>query len=98
MAVKIGSARIDERGKAHGGKAGDNNGKEVSTQNWYLHSKGWRVLRAKAPSVAEKIAYCMEAACANDKIGYGTIDSEILSQLEQDGKAIATITALAYEE
>ena len=29
---------------------------------------------------------------------YGTIDSEILSQLEQDGKAIATITALAYEE
>lgn len=70
MAVKIGSARIDERGKAHGGKAGDNNGKEVSTQNWYLHSKGWRVLRAKAPSVAEKIAYCMEAACANDRIGY----------------------------
>ena len=55
MAVKIGSARIDENGKAHGGQAGDQTGKEVSTQNWYLHSKGWRVFRAKNPSVAEKI-------------------------------------------
>ena len=53
MAVKVGSARIDENGKAHGGKAGDQTGKEVSTQNWYLHSKGWRVFRAKNPSVAE---------------------------------------------
>ena len=35
MAVKVGSARIDENGKAHGGKAGDQTGKEVSTQNWY---------------------------------------------------------------
>ncbi len=70
MAVKIGSARIDENGKAHGGRAGDQTGKEVSTQNWYLHSKGWRVYRAKNPSVAEKIAQCMERACKNSKIGY----------------------------
>ena len=34
MAVKIGSARIDENGKAHGGAAGDQTGKEVSTQSW----------------------------------------------------------------
>ena len=47
MAVKIGSARIDENGKAHGGQAGDQTGKEVSTQSWYLNSKGWRVYRAK---------------------------------------------------
>ena len=45
MAVKIGSARIDENGKAHGGAAGDQTGKEVSTQNWY--SRNWRVFRAK---------------------------------------------------
>lgn len=70
MAVKVGSARIDENGKAHGGQAGDQTGKEVSTQNWYLHSKGWRVFRAKNPSVAEKIAQCMERACKNSKIGY----------------------------
>lgn len=47
MAVIIGSARIDERGKASGGKAGDQTGKEVSTQNWYKHSKGWVLLRPK---------------------------------------------------
>ncbi len=68
--VKIGSARIDENGKAHGGAAGDQTGKEVSTQAWYLSSKGWRVFRAKNPSVAEKIAQAMERACANPHIGY----------------------------
>ena len=39
MTIKIGSARIDERGKASGGSAGDQSGKEVSTQNYYKHSK-----------------------------------------------------------
>ena len=68
--VKIGSARIDENGKAHGGAAGDQTGKEVSTQAWYLSSKGWRVFRAKNPGVAEKIAQAMEWACANHHIGY----------------------------
>ena len=70
MSVKIGSARIDENGKAHGGKAGDQTGKEVSTQAWYKHAKGWRVFRAKSAEAAEKIAKCMEAACKNNKIGY----------------------------
>lgn len=71
MAVKVGSARSDENGQAHGGKAGDQkNGKEVSTQDWYKHSKGWRVLRAKDPEIAEKIAKAMQAACDNPHIGY----------------------------
>ena len=39
MAVKVGSARIDENGRAHGGKAGDQTGKELSVQSWYRHSK-----------------------------------------------------------
>lgn len=68
--VKLGSARIDENGNATGGKAGDQTGKEVSTQNWYKHSKGWRVFRAKNSGVAEKIAWDMQAACDNPKIGY----------------------------
>lgn len=68
--VKLGSARIDENGHATGGKAGDQTGKEVSTQNWYKHSKGWRVFRAKNSGVAEKIAWDMQAACDNPKIGY----------------------------
>ena len=70
MAVKVGSARIDENGKTHGGKAGDQNGKEVSTQAWYKHSKGWRVLRCKNADKAEKIARAMQAACDNANIGY----------------------------
>ncbi len=70
MAVKVGSARIDENGHASGGKAGDQTGKEVSTQDWYLHSKGWVVLRAKDANVRETIARCMQAACDNKHVGY----------------------------
>ncbi len=68
--VKIGSARIDENGKISGGKAGDQTKQEVSTQNWYLHSKGWIVIRAKRPEVAAAIARNMRAGCDNDHIGY----------------------------
>ena len=70
MAVTIGSARIDENGAAHGGSAGDQTGKEVSTQSWYAHSKGWVLLRAKSAEAREKIAVCMKAACSNSHIGY----------------------------
>lgn len=70
MGVKVGSARSDENRKAYGGQAGDQTGREVSTQDWYLHSKGWRVYRAKDPAKAEKIARCMQAACDNKHIGY----------------------------
>lgn len=70
MAVRIGSARIDEYGRINSGKAGDQTGGEVATQDWYLHKKGWVVLRAKDDAVAEKIAQCMEQACANNNIGY----------------------------
>ena len=68
--VKIGSARIDENGNATGGKAGDQTGREVSTQSWYKHAKGWRVFRAKDPADAEKIAQDMQWACDNSAIGY----------------------------
>lgn len=70
MAVIIGSARQDENGKAYGGQAGNQSGKEISTQNWYLHSKGWRVLRAKDSGVGQRLAIAMRAACENKNIGY----------------------------
>lgn len=70
MSVIIGSARIDENGKAKGGKAGDQTGKEVSTQKWYKHAKVWRVFRAKDEVIAEKIAEDMQWACDNKNIGY----------------------------
>ena len=71
MAVIIGSARHDEHGNCYsGGKSGDQTGQEVSTQNFYIHSKGWNVLRAKDNKVAEKLAEAMQIACGNKNIGY----------------------------
>ncbi len=78
MAVKVGSARIDENGNAHGGKAGDQTGKEVSTQAWYKHKKGWRVLRCKDAGKAEAIARAMESACDNARIGYDQYQRDTL--------------------
>lgn len=75
---KLGSARIDENGKAHGGAAGDQTGKEVSTQSWYAHSKGWVLLRAKSAEAREMIARCMQAACDNPHIGYDQYQRDTL--------------------
>lgn len=69
MAVRIGHASIDERGRATGGAGGDQTGKELCIRNWYRGS--WKVLlRARNPAVATKIAAsCMEA-CSNENLGY----------------------------
>ena len=84
MAVKIGSARIDENGKAHGGAAGDQTGKEVSTQNWY--SRNWRVFRAKDEAKAKLIAKAMQAACDNKNIGYDQYQRNTLyNQVKPNG-------------
>lgn len=69
MAVTIGHASIDERGKANSGAAGDQTKKEVCTRSWY--SMPWHtVFRPKSATAAEKIAKAMEQACANNNIGY----------------------------
>lgn len=70
MAVMIGHAIYDENGKAVGGTAGDQTGKEVCTRQWYLNGKGWVVLRCKDREKRHKIAEAMEKACSNGQIGY----------------------------
>lgn len=77
MAVYIGSARIDERGKASGGAAGDQTQTgttdytgEVSQQKFYVHSKGWNVIRPKKVNHAMAIAANMITACNNANLGY----------------------------
>lgn len=67
--VKIGSARIDERGKIIG-KGKINNDAEISYHNWYLPSKGWVVIRAKDENVRKRIAEAMRSACINNNISY----------------------------
>lgn len=84
MAVKIGHASGDERGKASGGKAGDQTAKEVCTREWY--NRGWNVLlRPVSAVLAEKSAKACEAACANKKIGY---DQGGRNTLNEKAKAV----------
>lgn len=69
MAIKIGHATKNENGKAYGGAAGDQTGKEVCIISWY--KGGWHtVLRPKSQDLAEKSAAACEAACANENLGY----------------------------
>lgn len=79
MSVIIGSARIDENGHAHGGKAGDQTGREICTQEFYVSPKGWVVARLKKDKWANTCAKAMKTACNNPNIGY--------DQYQRDGLA-----------
>lgn len=76
--IIIGSARIGENGKIIGGKAGDQKQTsstsdrcgEVSMQSFYVHSKGWYILRPKKISDANSMASLCEDACNNPNLGY----------------------------
>ena len=70
MTVYIGNAVGDEHNAARGGEAGDQTGKELKIQPWYLNKKGWRVFRPKSSEIAQKLVYDMKAACENKNIGY----------------------------
>ena len=86
MSLIVGSARIDENGKISGGKAGDQTGKEVSTQSYYMHKKGWYVMRAKSVAHANALAVAMQQACANDNIGYDQSERNgVITQLNKYG-------------
>lgn len=86
MSVMVGSARSDENGKANSGRAGDQTGKEVSTQSWYKHSKGWRVIRAIDPVKRADIADQMKFACDNPHIGYDQWQRDtLLKQVKDKG-------------
>lgn len=75
--ITIGSARINEKGKTTGGLVGDQKQTsipdrkgEVSMEPFYVHSKGWNVLRPKNQDIAKKIADNMIIACNNPCLGY----------------------------
>lgn len=95
MAV-IGSARIDEAGKFSGGARGDQKQTaspdfkgEVSRQQFYIHKKGWVLLRPRDPIHAQAIAQAMAVACDNPNIGYSQSDRySILSAGTCTSKAV----------
>ncbi|MBO7070547.1 MAG: SH3 domain-containing protein [Bacteroidales bacterium] len=68
--VYVGNAVCDENGHARGGEPGDQTGRELRIQPWYLNAKGWRVFRAKSEEAAKRIAWDCRAACENMAIGY----------------------------
>lgn len=81
MGIVIGSARADENYKYSGGRRGDQRQKasydtsgEVSLQDFYIHNKGWYILRPKKVSHANAIAKAMYDACNNKHFGYSQSD------------------------
>lgn len=81
MSIIIGSARHDERNSYTNGAKGDSLQSstpdykgEVSMQNFYVHKKGWNVLRPKDRGIAQKIADNMKTACNNKNLGYSQND------------------------
>lgn len=94
MKVIIGSARRDENGKYAGGKPGDQDGVEVSTQNYYVHTKGWYMFRFLSDEHAKKVAKAMWDACMNNNIGYCQAHRSIMAMLKKYGsmKAIGEKT------
>ena len=79
MGVRIGHASISENGNVNGAK-GDSTGKEVCVREWY--SKPWDFMAIHPEeAVREKHAQAVEAACANDNIGYGQGDRNTLNTL-----------------
>ena len=69
MAITIGHASKDERGKSKNGAAGDQTKQEVFTRKWYAGDWDF-VIRFKDSKQAEKAAVACEQACKNNAIGY----------------------------
>lgn len=92
MALMVGSARIDENGNVNGGRPGDQTKKEVSTQKYYMSSKGWYCLRAKDVEIATKLANAMYSACSNDMIGYNQYDRNSVIIAQKNFGGLANIT------
>lgn len=65
----ISNSGSDERGQYHGGKAGDQTGREWEIRSWY--SRPWNcVLRYPNETVRKKIAELARKAAQNNHIGY----------------------------
>ena len=77
MSIKCAWASLDENGKAKGGKAGDQTGKEVKVGNLYNFGQTITI-RAKSASVAKKIAKATEAIAINNLVGYDQNDRTTL--------------------
>lgn len=71
MSVKISHAVGDENGRGSGGMAGDQTGREIRVQNWYLRDGGWGVyLECTDPVLAAKAALNATLIANDNSFGY----------------------------
>ena len=77
MAVRIGHASLSENKTVNGTK-GDSTKKEVCTRSWYNGTWDFMAIHPDA-AVRNKHVAAIEAACANDNIGYGQSDRNTLN-------------------
>lgn len=92
MAVKISHASIDENGKAKGGKAGDQTGKEVKISSWYKSNWDF-VARPKQKEVSRKMVAEAVAGANNPNIGYDQGErNDLLTEAKKVGFDLAKIT------
>lgn len=107
MAIIVGSARSDENKNLTNGKAGDQRQKsstndtsgEVSMQDFYIHKKGWWILRPKSVQHANIMAEKMRQACNNPNIGYDQNNrSGVVNKgIDTDEKTEADCSSLVRE-
>ena len=108
--IIIGSARIDEKGGICNGQSGDQKQiakpdyrGEVALENFYVHSLGWYILRAKDNKIANKIAAAMETACNNPNIGYdqyqryGIVTNGTASTVKTEADCSSTVRVCVKE-
>ena len=94
----ISNSGSDENKQYHGGKAGDQTGKEWALKGWY--NRPWTVvLRWPDPAVGLKMAQLGIAAALNNKIGYDQWQrTSYWKQLEKVGYDPSKITTPCEED
>ena len=91
MSVLIGHASIAETGGVYG-KPGDQTSREVCTRTWWANGWDYMALHPD-PEVRERHARAVEAACANDCVGYSWDSRNTLyQQARAVGMDISRIT------
>lgn len=91
MSVRIGHASIAETGGVYG-QPGDQTGREVCVRAWYVNGWDFVAIHPDA-AVRERHARAVEAACANDCVGYSWDSRNTLyQQARAVGMDISKIT------
>ena len=91
--TKCGWASIDERGKASGGKVGDQTGREVKTGDWYQFGQKY-VIRYKDAKMARRHATILKKLCNANLVGYDQNQrTSLYTELKKVGFTVSKLKA-----